>query len=309
MGGSLMAQLAATSDKKKLKVDASSKIFDVMAVVIVGLVALICVAPFILMLSGSLSDESKIVVNGYSLLPQDFTLDAYKIVFTTLGGEIGRAYLVTIYVTVLGTLLGLLTTSMSGFILSRPDFKHRDKVAFFIYFTTLFSGGLIPTYLVVANVLHLNHTLWAIILPGMLSPFNVFLFRNYVKSIPNSLMESARIDGAGDFRIYWQIVLPLSKPVSATIGLFLGLGYWNNWFGYSLYLISDQEKWGLQYLLYRMLSRVTDAVRDAQIVVDQLPSETMKLATTMLVTGPIILLYPYMQRHFVSGLIVGGVKG
>ncbi|MFS0724283.1 carbohydrate ABC transporter permease [Paenibacillus sp. 1P07SE] len=265
--------------------------------------------PFLLMLSGSFSSESEVVLKGYSLWPQLFTLDAYRIVFSTLGGTIANAYLVTIYVTVTGTVLGLLTTSMSGYILSRPDFKHRDKVAFYVYFTTLFSGGMIPTYLVVANVLQLNHTLWAIILPGLMTPFNVFLFRNFIKGIPHSLIESARIDGAGDFRIYWQLIVPLSKPAMATIGLFLALGYWNNWFGYSLYLISDKDKWGLQYLLYRMLSRVTDAVRDSQVIVEQLPSETMKLATAMLATGPVLLFYPFAQRYFVSGLVMGSVKG
>ncbi|MNV32837.1 L-arabinose transport system permease protein AraQ [compost metagenome] len=261
------------------------------------------------MLSGSFSNESIIAINGYSLLPQGLTLNAYHVVFETLGSTIGNAYLITIYVTLVGSLLGLIVTSMSGYILSRPDFKHRNKAAFFIYFTTLFSGGLIPSYLVNVNMLHLNHSLMAIILPAMTSPFFIFLYRNFVKGIPDSLMESARIDGAGDFRIYWQVVIPLCKPVSATIGLFLALGYWNNWFGYSLYLVADKDKWGLQYLLYRMLSRVTDAVRDSQIIIDQLPTETMKLATAMLVTGPVLLFYPFAQRYFVTGLTVGSVKG
>ncbi|RCX21558.1 putative aldouronate transport system permease protein [Fontibacillus phaseoli] len=300
---------ALESKSNKIRVDQSTKIFNIVSVLMVLFFVIICVLPFILILSGSFSSESAIAVNGYSFLPQHFTLDAYSVVFTTLGGTIGNAYLVTIYVTLTGTALGLIVTSMSGYVLSRPDFKHRNKAAFFIYFTTLFSGGLIPSYLVNVNVLHLDHSLMAIILPGLMSPFFIFLYRNYVKGIPDSLMESARIDGAGDFRIYWQIVIPLCKPVSATIGLFLALSYWNNWFGYSLYLVADKDKWGLQYLLYRMLSRVTDAVRDSQIIVDQLPTETMKLATAMLVTGPVILFYPFAQRFFVSGLTIGGVKG
>lgn len=304
-----MADPSAKLVNNKIKVDAGSRTFDILAYAAVALVAVFCVIPFVFMLSGSFSSESAIVIEGYALWPQDFTLDAYNVVFDSLGGTIGRAYLVTIYVTALGTFLGLLTTSISGYVLSRSDFKHRNVVSFFIYFTTLFSGGLIPTYLVIANDLHLNHTLWAVILPGLMSPFNIFLCRNYIKGIPQSLVESARIDGAGDFRVYWQIITPLCKPVLATVGLFLALGYWNNWFGYNLFLISDKDKWGLQYLLFRMLSRVSDAVRDAQIVVDQLPSETMKLATTMLVTGPVILFYPFAQRYFVSGLVIGGVKG
>ena len=301
----------ATSGKRgnAIRQDKSAIVFNVIAVIVVLFFAVICVVPFILMLSGSFSSESQIAINGYSLLPRDFSLQAYDVVFSTLGGTIGRAYMVTIYVTVLGTLLGLLFTSMSGYVLSRPDFKHRDKAAFFIYFTTLFSGGLIPSYLVNANMLHLNHSLWAIILPGLMTPFYILLFRNFIKGIPNSLVESARIDGAGDFRVYWQIILPLLKPAMATIGLFLALAYWNNWFGYSLYLTTDKDKWGLQYLLYRMLARVTDAVRDSQVIIEQMPTETMKLATAMLATGPVLLFYPYAQRYFVSGLVVGGVKG
>jgi len=301
--------MAALTKAHPIPSDRGTAAFKAAALVIIAVLALFCCLPFVLMLSGSFSSESQVVIHGYRFLPQEFTLDAYRVVFTTLGGTISNAYLVTIYVTLLGTLLGLVVTSMSGYILSRPDFKHRNKAAFFIYFTTLFSGGLIPTYLVNVNLLHLNHTLWAIILPGLMSPFYIFLYRNFIKGIPDSLMESARIDGAGDFRIYWQIVIPLCKPVTATIGLFLALAYWNNWFGYSLYLVADQEKWGLQYQLYRMLARVTDAVRDSQIVVEQLPTETMKLATSMLATGPVLLFYPFAQRYFVAGLTIGGVKG
>lgn len=304
-----MAELSARHKGNTIRLDKSAKVFNVVAVIVISFFAILCVLPFILMLSGSLSSESAVAINGYSLLPQEFTFRAYDVVFSTLGGTIGNAYLVTIYVTLMGTLLGLLVSSMSGYVLSRPDFKNRDKAAFFIYFTTLFSGGLIPSYLVNTNFLHLNHTLWAIILPGLMSPFFILLFRNFIKGIPHSLVESARIDGAGEFRVYWQIILPLSKPAMATIGLFLALGYWNNWFGYSLYLTTDKDKWGLQYLLYRMLARVTDAVRDSQIIVEQLPTETMKLATAMLATGPVLLFYPFAQRYFVSGLVVGGVKG
>ncbi|MBD0381859.1 carbohydrate ABC transporter permease [Paenibacillus sedimenti] len=304
-----MSELSANIGRNKIRQDRSNRIFNTLAVIIISFFAIACLLPFILMLSGSLSDESLIAVNGYSLFPQGFSFTAYKVVFSTLGSTIGTAYMVTIYVTFLGTLIGLVVTSVSGYILSRPDFKHRDKAAFFIYFTTLFSGGLIPSYIVNVNFLHLNHSLWAIILPGLTSPFYIFLYRNFIKGLPHSLVESARIDGAGDFRVYWQIIIPLCKPVSATIGLFLALSYWNNWFGYSLYLVADEKKWGLQFLLYRMLARVTDAVRDSQIIIDQLPTETMKLATAMLVTGPVLLFYPFAQRYFVAGLTIGGVKG
>ena len=244
------------------------------------------------------------------MLPQGFTLDAYKTVLN-LGNKISRAYLVTIFITLTGTALGLLTTSMSGYILSRPDFKHRNKAAFFIYFTTLFSGGMIPSYMVNVNILHLNNNIWVMILPAIMSPFNIFLFRNFVKSIPESLVESAKMDGAGDFRVYLQIIVPLSKPALATVGLFLALGYWNQWFLCNLY-IKDKNLYTLQYLLYSMLANMDAMLRDRSLAegsIQQIPTETMKLATAMLATGPVLLFYPFVQKYFVGGLTIGGVKG
>lgn len=283
------------------------KAFMAAAMIIIALISLACLIPFVMVLSGSFSAESAVIIGGYSLLPKEPTLAAYRAVFS-LGSSIPRAYGVTILVTLLGTLLGLLTVSMSGFVLSRPDFKRRNAFAFFIYFTTLFSGGMIPAYLVNTQILGLKNTVWALILPAVMSPFNIFLFRNFIRSIPNEMVESAHIDGAGTFRIYLQIILPLAKPAVATIGLFMALGYWNDWYRCSLY-ITDKNLYVLQYLLYRMLSRITDAVKEANIVIDNMPGETMKLATAMLATGPVLLFYPFAQKYFVGGLVVGGVKG
>lgn len=302
-----MTGINKVANRNKIKDSRGTIVFRYVSAFIVALASAVCVIPFLMILSGSFSENSRIVVDGYSIFPQGFTLDAYKAALDSLGNRIFTSYGVTICVTAAGTALGTVLTAMGGYVLSRPDFKHRNKFALFIYFTSLFSGGMIPSYLVIANVLHLNHMLWAVILPGLLSPFNIFLFRNYVKGIPDSLMESARIDGAGDFKIFYVIVLPLSKPVVATIALFLGLGYWNNWYSYSLYLVADQEKWGLQFLLYRLLQRVSD-VAPAEAVT-AIPSETIKMATAMLATGPILLLYPFVQRYFVGGITIGGVKG
>lgn len=292
-----------------LKKDSQSTLLEAVAILIISLIAIFCAIPFIFILSGSFSTESEIVVNGYSLLPQGFTLNSYKTVLN-LGNRISQAYLVTIFITVVGTALGLLTTSMSGYILSRSDFKHRNKAAFFIYFTTLFSGGMIPSYMVNVNILHLNNSIWVMILPAIMSPFNIFLFRNFVKSIPDSLVESAKIDGAGDFRVFLQIILPLSKPALATIGLFLALGYWNQWFLCNLY-IKDKNLFTLQYLLYSMLANMDAMLRDRSLSdsIQQIPTETMKLATAMLATGPVLLFYPFVQKYFVGGLTIGGVKG
>ncbi|MGN6711225.1 carbohydrate ABC transporter permease [Anaerocolumna jejuensis] len=285
------------------------KLFQFWAIAVIALIAVICVVPFIFILSGSFSSESAIAVNGFSLLPQDFTLNAYKTVLR-FGNKIPRAYLVTIFITIMGTSLGMLTTSMSGFVLSRQDFKYRNTAAFFIYFTTLFSAGMIPAYLVNVNILHLNNNILVLILPSIMNPFNIFLFRNFLKSIPDALMESARIDGAGDFTVYWRVMMPLAKPAIATIGLFLALGYWNEWYRCNLY-IKDQNMYTLQYLLYNMLQNVEKMFSEQGLSTPgiQLPSQTMKLATAMLATGPVLIFYPFVQKYFTGGLIVGGVKG
>jgi putative aldouronate transport system permease protein len=285
------------------------KLFQIIAMIVITLVAAGCVIPFLLILSGSFSSEAAISVNGYSIFPQDFTLDAYKTVLS-LGNRIPKAYMVTIFITVVGAGLGVILTSMSGYVLSRSDFKYRNVAAFFIYFTTLFGAGLIPSYLVNVNILHLNNNILVLIIPSLLSPFNIFLFRNFLKSIPDALMESARIDGAGDFKIYWKVMLPLSKPAIATIGLFLALAYWNEWYRCNLY-IKNPDMYTLQYLLYNMLQNIEKMFSEQGLaaVGIQIPSETMKLATAILATGPVLVFYPFVQKYFTGGLIVGGVKG
>ena len=201
--------------------------------------------------------------------------------------------------------------SMAGYVLCRSDFKYRNQVAFFIYFTTLFAGGLIPSYMWMVNGLHLKNSIWAMILPGIASPWSIFLMRNFMKAIPDSLAESARIDGADDFRVYWQIYLPLAKPAIATIGLFLALAYWNEWYNAMLY-IEDSAKYPLQYFLQQMVNKANAEMLVSQgITVDmaEMPSESIKMATAVVATGPIILVYPFVQKYFVQGLTVGAVKG
>lgn len=294
---------------QSIKKSFKDKLFQIVAILIITMITISCVVPFLFIISGSFSSETAIAVNGYSIFPQEFTLSAYKSVFA-LGNKIPRAYMVTIFITIVGSLLGLFTTSMSGYVLSRQDFKYRNIAAFFIYFTTLFSAGMIPSYLVNVNILHLNNNIWVLILPSIMNPFNIFLFRNFLKGIPDALMESARIDGAGDFSIYWKVMMPLAKPAIATIGLFLGLAYWNEWYRCNIY-IKDSDLYTLQYVLYNMLQSVEKMFREEGLATMgiQLPSETMKLATAMMATGPVLLFYPFVQKYFTGGLIVGGVKG
>ena len=209
--------------KREKSVKQEEKRMRILFTICVTIFALLCLFPFLLMISSSFMNEKEILSEGYKLFPKEFSLSAYEFLLKNPTNLL-NAYKVTILITIIGTLLGLFFMSMSGYVLSRQDFKQRNAISFFIYFTTLFSGGLVPSYILMVNGLKLKDSLWSLILPGVMSAWSIFLMRNFMKSIPDSLYESAAIDGAGDFRIYWQIFLPLAKPSLATIGLFLALG-------------------------------------------------------------------------------------
>jgi len=266
------------------------------------------IVPFLMIISGSFSSNASIIKYGYSIFPRDFSLDAYRMLFL-YPKEMIRAYGVSITVTVVGTLIGLIIMSMAGYVLQRKDLKYRGQLSFFIYFTTLFNCGMVPWYMLISN-LGMKDTLWALIVPMMVNAFNILLIRNFMRGIPDSLSESAKIDGAGDFTVFVRIIVPLSKPILATVGLFLALAYWNDWYHASLF-IKDVTKWPLQFKLYQVLS--------AQLAMSQagaenfsggtLPTEAVKLANAVVATGPIILLYPFLQKYFVQGITIGAVKG
>lgn len=277
---------------------------------LVGLFALLCLFPFVMMVMSSFMKESEIVNEGYKLIPKEFTLSAYEFLLSN-PKKMLDSYKITIFITAVGTVLGLFFMSMAGFVLNRKEFMPRNIVSFFIYFTTLFSGGLIPSYILMVKHLGLKDSLFAMILPGIMSAWSIFLMRNFMKSIPDSLYESATMDGAGDFRIYWQIFLPLAIPSLATVGLFLALGFWNEWYNAMLY-IQDATKFPLQFFLQKMVNQTNIQTLIAQgvtIDVANLPTQSVKMATAVLATGPIILLYPFVQRYFVGGLTIGAVKG
>ena len=297
--------------RKARKLIGSDEIqLKVISYIVVTLFALVCLFPFLLMISSSFMNEKEIITEGYKLIPKEITTNAYRFLLEN-PTKIISAYKITIQNVILGTVIGLALMSMAGYVLCRSDFKYRNQVAFFIYFTTLFAGGLIPTYMWMVNGLHLKNSIWAMILPGIASPWSIFLMRNFMKAIPDSLAESARIDGADDFRVYWQIYLPLAKPAIATIGLFLALAYWNEWYNAMLY-IEDSAKYPLQYFLQQMVNKANAEMLVSQgITVDmaEMPSESIKMATAVVATGPIILVYPFVQKYFVQGLTVGAVKG
>ncbi|MDF2586839.1 MAG: sugar transporter permease [Anaerocolumna sp.] len=294
----------------KIKKSGYTITFDLIAYIFLTLFAVICILPFILILSGSLTDNSTILHEGYSIIPKNFSLDAYKLI---LGNpkDMLNAYKVTIFVTAIGTGVGLLLTTVTAYVLSRKEFKYRNRISFIIYFTTIFGGGLIPWYITISKILNLHGTLTALWLPGVLSSYNIILMRTFIKgSVPDEITEAAKIDGAGHISIFGKIVLPVLGPALATIGLFLALGYWNNWMSSSLF-INDTSKYMLQFYLYNLLNRA-QAIRDLALtsgIVLEVPSESTKLAMTIIVTGPIILLYPFLQKYFVSGITVGAVKG
>ncbi|WP_340008337.1 carbohydrate ABC transporter permease [Paenibacillus sp. FSL K6-0276] len=294
----------------RIKQDKETIVFNIIGYTLLTFVSLICLIPFWLIVVGSFTDELEIISKGFQLFPNTVSFEAYKSVFST-PEQIYRAYGVTIGVTIAGSLLGIFLTSMAGYVLSRKDFGMRNGISFFIYFTTLFSGGLIPWYILMTKNLGLKDSYWALILPPLLSAWNIILMRSFMKSIPESIVESAKIDGAGDFKIYQRLILPLSTPGLATIGLFLALGYWNDWFNANMFITTD-DKYPLQFLLYKILSSaaVLQTNNGAYLAANVVPpTETLKMAVAVVATGPIILLYPFVQRYFVKGLTVGAVKG
>lgn len=300
----------AVSAPKNIKLSASSKIFYVICYVIVALVALVCLIPFILLISGSFTSEQWIRFHGFSLWPGEFSLEAYKIIFKT-PEKIVRAYGVSIFITAVGTLAGLFLTSLTAYVISRKDAKYRNALSFFFYFTTLFNGGMVSTYIFYIQYLHLKDSYLALILPGVFNVFYLLIMRTFVNNIPFALIESAKLDGAGEWRIYFTIILPLLKSGLATIGLFLALGYWNDWYNAMLYM-NDEAKYPLQYMLYSVQQQTQALARiaaQAGIQVANLPSNSLKMAMAVVATGPIIIVYPFVQKYFISGITIGSVKG
>lgn len=296
---------------KKIKLSRADKTFNILAFSLVGIAAIICVLPFVLVVSGSLTDNYVILTEGYSLWPKQFSLDAYKTIFGN-PASILQAYKMTIYYTAIGTATGLFVTTMTAYVVSRKEFKYRNVVTFLLYFTTIFGGGMIPWYLLYANVLNLKGTTFVIWFPGITSSFLVILMRTFITgSVPDAIAESAKMDGAGQFTIFTKIVMPVLKPGLATVGLFLALGYWNDWYRSSLFSTSS-DTYELQFYLYNMLSASTalkDLAVGTTVTIDNLPTQSVKMAMAVVVTGLMLLLYPFVQRYFVSGITVGAVKG
>lgn len=271
---------------------------------------LLIVMPFVLVVSTSFSNEIDIAKYGYEFIPRNPTLVAYKYVFKN-PMMIIDAYKVTIAFSVVGTFLSVLLTAMVAYPLSQKVLRCRNKISFYLYFTCLFSGGLVPTYLLIAKYLHLADTFWVYILPSCVSAFYVFMMRSFFQDIPHEIIESALMDGSNDFGIFFKFILPLSKPVLATVALMTFLGKWNDW-NTSLLYIDNQKLISLQYLLQRILNNIEILQNNDRILNSssfEMPSESVRMAMAVVVAGPALFVFPFFQKYFVKGLTVGSVKG
>ncbi len=298
-------------NKNKIKLTKSTMAMKIISYLGIGLFSIICLIPFVVIISASFSNESIIAKEGFGLLPKGFTLSSYKWVFRYPKMILG-SYAVTVIMTLCGTAVGLFIISMTGYALQRKDFPFRNAISFFIYFTTLFSAGMAPTFIWVSRYLHLKGSYMAVFLQLLMTPWLIILMKNFAKSVPYEITESGKIDGAGDFKIYLSLILPMLKPALATVGLFLALGYWNEWYQSSLYLGSSVTYKPLQYYLYGIINEANalkNSVAGANVTYTDLPSNTLKMATAVVATGPIIFLYPFVQKYFISGITVGAVKG
>lgn len=301
------------ADKKhnRIRKDSMMIAFDVIKYILLTITSLLCVLPFVLIVSGSITSNETILREGYSILPRDISFDAYSMIFKA-PKDILQAYKITIYYTAVGTLTGLAVIVLTAYVISRKEFKYRNVVSFLIYFTSIFGGGLVAWYLMYTNILGLKGTTFAIWFPAIMSPFLVILMRTFITgSVPDAIVESAKIDGAGHGTILTRIVLPVLGPGLATVGLFLALGYWNDWYRSSMFS-TDSSTWELQFYLYNMLnaSQALKAMSQASSVpMDSMPGQTMKLAMAVVATGPVLIFYPFVQRYFVTGITIGAVKG
>ncbi len=300
--------------KNKILLMKGEKEFHYLALVVMILLALFCVVPLILMLTVSFSSENSLL-QGYRFIPDQWSLDAYAFMWAKRA-TITRAYSLTIIVTVIGTIMNLTITSMFAYPLSRRDFKPRNIFAFILFFTMLFNGGMTATYIVWTRIFNIKDTLWAYIIPGaLMNGMGVLMVRNYfLANVPYSIIEAARLDGAKDWTIYSRIMVPLSKPIMTTIGLFAALGYWNNWTS-GLYYIKDQKLLTIQVYLKKLMDSIqflktTDLSNEAILLAQRsLPTESARMAIAIIALIPILMVYPFIQKELIKGMVIGGVKG
>lgn len=287
------------------KLSVGARVFQIVNIVVLSAFALVCLLPFVHVLGSSLATPGELATRDFVLIPQTFTLDAYRYILST--STIFRAMGVSVFVTVVGTFLSLLVTSFMAYALSKKYLPGRRVLNFLVVFTMLFAGGMIPSFIVV-NAVGLMNSLWALIIPVLINAFNLVIMRSFFQGIPDSLEEAARIDGCSDFGVFWRIVLPLSMASIATIGLFYAVYYWNTYQSAILY-INDSTKWPIQVLLRQIVIVASGVNADAGAVEVVPPAQSVKMAVIFVATLPMLIVYPFVQRYFVKGAMVGSVKG
>lgn len=306
------AKKPVRSSKKKKKAynEGFTGITNIITNIILAIFSIACIFPFVFVIVISLTSEQSLLQNGYSIFPKEWSLDAYKYLIES-GGQLAQSYIVTIIVTVLGTIINVSMVSTYAYAISRPNFAFRKQFMFLVFFTMLFGGGMVPSYIVMTQVLGLKNTIWALILPLAFNSFNIIVMRTFFqKSVPESIIESARIDGASEFKIFIKMVIPLALPGIATIALFSTLAYWNDWFNAMLY-VDYQELVPLQHMLMKIEKNMEFIRQNAMLsgqVMSALPQESVRMAMVVISTLPIACTYPFFQKYFVSGLTIGGVK-
>ncbi|MGM7722194.1 carbohydrate ABC transporter permease [Metabacillus sp. Hm71] len=279
------------------------RIFNAVIYLILGIVGIVCVFPLLYVLAVSVTPYGEVLKNGgYIIIPKSFTLEAYHQLFS--GNEIVKAFGITVFITVVGTLVNMFLTTLMAYPLSRKNLPGRNFFLFLVVFTLLFSGGIIPTYLVVRDT-GLVDTVWAMIIPNAVGAFNLLIMKSFFENIPNELFDSARIDGAKEFRILFQIVMPLSLPVLLTVGLFYAVGHWNEFFQAVMY-ITDTELYPLQVVIRNILMQSTNP---EQMLEEYVPTTTLQMAAVIVASLPIIVVYPFIQKHFTKGVMIGSIKG
>ena len=298
--------------KRKLN---SEKIFRSFAFVVLLILAIVCILPIILIIVASFTDETTLLANGYRFFPQKYGLEAY-VYLLKQSVMMLRAYKISILVTVIGTLASLVLSTTFAYPLSRKDFKYRNIFSFLVFFTMLFSGGIVPSYMMWTKFFHIKDTIWALIIPSyLMNAFNILLIRNYYSNnIPDALVEAARIDGASEFLKFRRVIVPLSVPVIATVGLFTGLAYWNDWIN-GLYYINDPGLYSIQNLLIRLMNNIQylNSGAAAGIVsggtTGALPSTSVRMAIAVVGVIPVVAAYPFLQKYLIRGTVIGAVKG
>ena len=292
------------------------KRFQILAHIILALLSALAVIPFVLMIVSSLTDNNTLVATGYSFWPEKWSLYAYEYIFNT-GNSVLHAYGISIVLTIVGTLIALILTTMLSYVISRKGLPGRGVITFLVVFTMLFNGGLVPTYMVYAKIFNVKNTFMALLVPGLLmNGFNIMLMKSYFcTNIPDEILDAAYIDGATEFQAFYKVALPLAKPIVATIALFVGIAYWNDWMNGYIYITKNTDLYSVQNLLNRMmqniqyLSQNSSNIQQAGVGLNAIPTASVRMAMATVGVLPILVVYPFVQKYFVKGITLGGVKG